>query len=44
MLGDKRLISTIKLHNFLSFGPSSAEIEADCCLLIVLSRCIGHLF
>lgn len=27
MLGDKRLIRTIKLHNFLSFGPSSAEIE-----------------
>lgn len=27
MLGDKRLIRTIKLHNFLSFGPSAPEIE-----------------
>jgi predicted ATPase len=27
MLGDKRFIQTIRLENFLSFGPSSEEIE-----------------
>jgi len=27
MLGDKRLIQSIKLENFLSFGPDSGEIE-----------------
>ncbi len=27
MLGDKRLIRTIRLRNFLSFGPASDEVE-----------------
>jgi predicted ATPase len=27
MLGDKKLIESIKLQNFLSFGPEAAEIE-----------------
>ncbi len=27
MLGDKRLIQSIKLQNFLSFGPDAGEIE-----------------
>ena len=27
MLGDSRLIQTLRLQNFLSFGPASAEIE-----------------
>jgi len=36
MLGDKRLIRTIRLRNFLSFGPESEEIE-----LLVLNVLIG---
>lgn len=27
MLGDKRLLQTIRLQNFLSFGESAEEIE-----------------
>ena len=27
MLGDKRLFQSIKLRNFLSFGPDAEEIE-----------------
>ena len=27
MLGDRRLIQSIKLQNFLSFGPDAGEIE-----------------
>ena len=27
VLGDKKLIESIKLQNFLSFGPNAGEIE-----------------
>ncbi len=41
MLGDKRLIQSIKLQNFLSFGPDTKEIELKSLNVLIGSNASG---
>ncbi len=41
MLGEKRLIQSIRLQNFLSFGPEAEEIELKSVNVLIGSNASG---